>query len=316
MPHVPPPVRPAVPETAVSPEVTNALRDGAPVVALESTLLAHGLPAPRNRAVADELEAAVRAPAAVPATIAVLDGAARVGLGGDQLDRVCAGGLAKLSVRDLGVAVGLRRDGATTVAATAALAAAVGIAVFATGGLGGVHRGARDTWDVSADLGALARTPVLVVCSGVKSILDVAATLEVLETASVPVLGYATDAFPGFYLRDAGVPVPWRVDGPAEVAAAWRAHRALSGGTGGGGTGMVLAQPVPVAEELDAALHDRLLDEGLARVAARGVTGKDVTPVLLEHFHASSGGASLATNVALVRANAELAARVAVALSS
>ncbi len=312
MPHVVAPVRPAaVPrEILPSAEVAAALRDGVPVVALESTLLAHGLPAPRNRAVADELEAAVRAHGAVPATVAVLDGAARVGLSGSELDRVCAGGLAKLSVRDLGVAVGLRRDGATTVAATAALAAAVGVTLFATGGLGGVHRGARETWDVSADLVALARTPVLVVCSGVKSILDVAATLEVLETASVPVLGYRTDAFPGFYRRDAGLPVPWRVDGPANAAAAWRAHRAL-----GGGTGMVLAQPVPAAHELDAALHDRLLAEGLDRVAARGVSGKDVTPVLLEHFHAASGGASLAANVALVRANAELAARVAVAVA-
>jgi pseudouridine-5'-phosphate glycosidase len=277
---------------------------------LESTLLAHGLPAPRNRVVADELEAAVRAHGAVPATVAVLDGAARVGLTGAELDRVCAGGLAKLSVRDLGVAVGLRRDGATTVAATAAVAAAAGIALFATGGLGGVHRGARDSWDVSADLAALSRTPVLVVCSGVKSILDVAATLEVLETASVPVLGYATDAFPGFYRRDSGLPVPWRVDGCAEVADVWRAHRAL-----GGGSGLVLAQPVPAADELDAALHDRLLAEGLERVAARGVVGKDVTPVLLEHFHAASGGASLTANVALVRANAELAARVAVAVA-
>jgi pseudouridine-5'-phosphate glycosidase len=312
MPHVAVPVRsPAVPaEIAVSPEVAGALRDGLPVVALESTLLAHGLPAPRNRAVAGELEAAVRAHGAVPATVAVLDGAARVGLTDPELDRVCAGGLVKLSVRDVGVAVGLRRDGATTVAATAALAAAAGIALFATGGLGGVHRGARESWDVSADLAALARTPVLVVCSGVKSILDVAATLEVLETSSVPVLGYGTDAFPGFYRRDAGLPVPWRVDAPAEVAAAWRAHRAL-----GGGAGMVLAQPVPAADELDAGLHDRLLAEGLDRVAARGVTGKDVTPVLLEHFHAASGGASLAANVALVRANAELAARVAVAVA-
>jgi pseudouridine-5'-phosphate glycosidase len=303
MPHVTVPVR-------VSPEVDAALRDGAPVVALESTLLAHGLPAPRNRQVADELEATVRARGAVPATVAVLDGAARVGLGPAELDRVCAPDLAKLSARDLGVAVGLRRDGATTVAATAALAALAGIAVFATGGLGGVHRGARESWDVSADLLALARTPVLVVCSGVKSILDVAATLEVLETSSVPVLGYGTDAFPGFYRRDAGLPVPWRVDDPSEVAAAWDAHRAL-----GGGTGMVLAQPVPAADELDAALHDRLLEEGLALVASRGVTGKDVTPVLLEHFHAASEGASLATNVALVRANAELAAAVAVALA-
>jgi pseudouridylate synthase len=299
MPHVADAVR-------VHPEVADALAAGAPVVALESTLLAHGLPAPDNRAVADGLEAAVRAHGGVPATVAVLDGVARVGLTAAELDRVCAGGLTKLSERDLGVAVGLRRDGATTVAATAALAAACGVAVFATGGLGGVHRGARESWDVSADLGALARLPVLVVCSGVKSILDVAATLEVLETASVPVLGYRTDAFPGFYRRDAGLPVPWRVDAPAQAAAAWRGHRTL-----GGGSGMVLAQPVPEADELDAAVHDRLLAEGLDLVAARGVTGKDVTPVLLEHFHAASGGASLATNVALVRANAELAARVA-----
>src|SRR4051812_12542684 len=309
MPHVPVPVSPRDP-ILTSPEVADAVAAGRPVVALESTLLAHGLPAPQNRAAAEDLETAVRAHGAVPATVAVLDGVARVGLTAAELDRVCGRDLAKLSVRDLGAAVGLRRDGATTVAATAAVAAAAGIALFATGGLGGVHRGARDSWDVSADLAALARTPVLVVCSGVKSILDVAATLEVLETASVPVLGYGTDAFPGFYRRDSGLPVPWRVDGCTEVAAAWRAHRAL-----GGGSGLVLAQPVPAADELDAALHDRLQGEGLALVAARGVTGKDVTPVLLEHFHATSGGASLTTNVALVRANAELAARVAVAVA-
>ena len=246
----------------------------------------------------------------MPATVAVLDGRARVGLSSAELDRVCAGGLAKLSARDLGVAVGLRRDGATTVAATAALAHAVGIPLFATGGLGGVHRGARESWDVSADLGALARNRVLVVCSGVKSILDVPATLEVLETASVPVLGYRTDAFPGFYRRDAGLPVPWRVDAPAEVAAAWQGHVTL-----GGGAGMVLAQPVPAADELPAPLHDRLLSEGLALIAERGVTGKEVTPALLAHFHAGSGGASLATNRALVVANAALAAQVAVALA-
>ncbi|HEY0814004.1 MAG TPA: pseudouridine-5'-phosphate glycosidase [Pseudonocardia sp.] len=293
-----------------SPEVSAALRDGRPVVALESTILAHGLPAPRNRQAADELEAAVRSNGAVPATVAVLDGVPRVGLSADELDRVCAGGLAKLSARDLGVAVGLGRDGATTVAATAALAHAAGVAVFATGGLGGVHRGARDSWDVSADLGALARVGVLVVCSGVKSILDAAATLEVLETASVPVLGYGTDAFPGFYRRDAGLPVPWRVDTPAQVAAVWRAHSAL-----GSGAGMVLAQPVPAADELAADVHDRLLAEGLALLAERGITGKDVTPALLAHFHGGSAGASLATNLALVVANAELAARVAVALA-
>lgn len=302
MPHVTGPV--------LAPTVAAAIRTGAPVVALESTLLAHGLPAPRNREVADELESAVRDRGAVPATVAVLDGVPRVGLTPAELDRVCGGGLVKLSVRDLGAAVGLRRDGATTVAATAALAAAAGIALFATGGLGGVHRGARATWDVSADLGALARTPVLTVCSGVKSILDVAATLELLETLSVPVLGYGTDAFPGFYRRDSGAGVPWRVDDPADVAAVWRAHRDL-----GGGAGMVLAQPVPAADELDAALHDRLLAEGLGLVAAHGIGGKDVTPALLAHFHDASGGASLAANLALVRANAELAARVAVALA-
>jgi pseudouridylate synthase len=303
MPHVPIPISP-------SPEVSTALQERRAVVALESTILAHGLPAPGNRAAADAIEAAVREQGAVPATVAVLDGRARVGLSAAGLDRVCAGGLTKLSTRDLGVAVGLRRDGATTVAATAALAHAVGIPLFATGGLGGVHRGARDSWDVSADLGALARTRVLVVCSGVKSILDVPATLEVLETASVPVLGYRTDAFPGFYRRDAGLPVPWRVDAPAEVAAVWQAHAAL-----GGGSGMVLAQPVPAEDELPAGLHDRLLAEGLALVAERRVVGKDVTPALLAHFHEGSGGASLATNRALVVANAALAAQVAVALA-
>jgi pseudouridine-5'-phosphate glycosidase len=173
-----------------------------------------------------------------------------------------------------------------------------------------VHRGARESWDVSADLAALARTPVLVVCSGVKSILDVPATLEVLETESVPVIGYRTGAFPGFYRRDSGHPVSWQVDTPVEAAAVWRAHRAL-----GGTSGAVLAQPVPQDAELDGTLHDRLLDEGLALLAARGITGKDVTPMLLEHFHTGSGGASLRANLALVLANAALAAQVAAALS-
>ncbi|SDE56164.1 pseudouridine-5'-phosphate glycosidase [Pseudonocardia oroxyli] len=303
MPHV----APVDSSPVCSPAVAEALAAGTAVVALESTILAHGLPAPRNRATADELEAEVRALGAVPATIAVLDGRAHVGLDARGLDRVCTEEIAKLSVRDLGVAAGLGLSGATTVAATAHLAAAVGIAVFATGGLGGVHRGARETWDVSADLAALATTPVLTVCSGVKSILDVGATLEVLETSSVPVLGYRTDRFPGFYRRDSGFAVPWRVESPDEAARVWAAHTT--------GSGMVLARPVPDADELDAALHDRLLAEGLALVEERGVTGKDVTPALLEHFHTASGGASLATNVSLVRANARLAARVAVALT-
>jgi pseudouridylate synthase len=310
MPHVSVPVSPPVPLQA-SAEVADALAAGRPVVALESTLLAHGLPAPQNRAAAEELEAAVRASGAVPATIAVLGGVARVGLSATELDHVCDGDLAKLSARDLGPAVALARDGATTVAATAALAHAAGIALFATGGLGGVHRGARESWDVSADLAALAGTPILVVCSGVKSILDVPATLEVLETESVPVVGYRTDAFPGFYRRDSGHPVHWRVDTPGDAAAVWRAHVAL-----GAPSGAVLVQPVPAEAELDAVLHDRLLDEGIALLAARGVTGKDVTPVLLEHFHTGSGGASLRANLALVRANAELAAQVATALAA
>jgi pseudouridine-5'-phosphate glycosidase len=294
----------------LAPEVADALADGRPVVALESTLLAHGLPAPENHVVAVALEGLVRAAGAVPATVAVLDGTARVGLDAAGLERVCAGGLAKLSRRDLGPALGLGRDGATTVASTSVLAHAAGVGVFATGGLGGVHRGARDSWDVSADLAVLATTPLLVVCSGVKSILDVPATCEQLETLSVPVLGYRTDAFPGFYRRDSGCPVPWRVDGPGQVADVLAAHQAL------GGAAVVLANPVPEADELDAALHDRVLAQGLALVAERGVTGHAVTPVLLEYFHTATGGASLACNVALVRANVELAARVAVELSA
>lgn len=294
----------------VAPEVAAALARRQPVVALESTLLAHGLRSPENRAVAEALEQAVRAHGAVPATVAVLDGVARVGLSSGELDRVCAGGIAKLSRRDLGVAAGLGVDGATTVAATMTLAHAAGIAVFATGGLGGVHRGARDSWDVSADLGVLAAVPQLVVCSGVKSILDVGATLEVLETLSVPVLGYRTEAFPGFYRRDSGFPTPWRVDTPAQVAASWQAHRRNSP------AGLVLANPVSQRDELDAALHERLLTEGLALVAQRRVTGKDVTPALLEHFHTASSGASERCNIALVMANAELAAQVAVELLS
>jgi pseudouridylate synthase len=308
MPHMATSASPRSPATA--PEVADALHAGRGVVALESTLLAHGLPRPVNRAAATELEQVVRAAGAVPATVAVLDGVPRVGLSAAELDRVCSEEMVKLSERDLGLAAGLGRDGATTVAATAALAAAAGVTVFATGGLGGVHRGARESFDVSADLAALARLPVLVVCSGVKSILDVAATLEVLESASVPVVGYRTDAFPGFYRRDSGHPVPWRLDDPAQVTAAWRGHRAF-----GGRSGMVLAQPVPESEEMDAALHDRLLDEGMGLLAEHGVRGKEVTPALLEHFHAGSDGASLAANLALVRSNAALAARLAVALA-
>ena len=299
---------------SLSPEVADAVATHAPIVALESTLLSHGLPPGRNLEVARRLEGVVREAGAVPATIAVLDGVPRVGLTDAELERICSpdAELDKLSLRDLGPTVALGRSGATTVASTAALAAAAGIPVFATGGLGGVHHpvpGTNVTWDVSADLGTLARTDVLVVCSGMKSILDIAATLEVLETNSVPVLGYRTDDFPAFYLRSSGLSVPRRVDDPAQAAAVFAAHRAFSD------SGVLLANPVPAEHELDRALHDRLLAEGLELVRERGVSGSDVTPVLLEHFHTASGGASLDANEALVVANARLASNVAVELA-
>jgi pseudouridylate synthase len=299
----------------VADEVADAVAGGRAVVALESTLLAHGLPPGRNRKVAVAIEDAVRAAGAVPATIAVLDGQLRVGLGAAELDRVCDpdAELAKLSARDLGPAIALGRDGATTIASTSLIAHAAGIGVFGTGGLGGVHLpapGAAASWDVSADLDVLATTPVAVVCSGVKSVLDIAATIEVLETRSVPVLGYRTDSFPAFYRRASRFPVPWRVDTPEAAATVIAEHR-----RGPARSGVLVANPVPVEHELDAALHDRLLSEGMAKIAAADVRGSDVTPVLLEHFHTASEGASLDTNEALVLANVTLAAHIAVALT-
>ncbi len=303
---------PAHAAVTIHPEVAEALAAGAGVVALESTILAHGLPRGDNRRIADEVEQAVRDSGAVPATIAVLDGVVQVGLTPDQLDRLCLeDDVVKLSLRDVGVAVALRLTGATTVASTAALADRSGIGVFATGGLGGVHRGAAETRDVSADLGVLASTPVLVVCAGVKSILDVGATLEELETLSVPVLGYRTSRFPGFYLSDSGHDVPWRVDSAAEAAAVAHARRAL----GTDRAGVVLANPLSPDRQLDPGLHDRLVAEGLALLAREGVHGKEVTPRLLEFFHDSSGGESLRANVELVLANARLAGAVAAELA-
>jgi pseudouridylate synthase len=296
-------------------EVATALAERRPVVALESTLLAHGLPPGRNRKVATEVEDAVRAAGAIPATIAVLDGQIRVGLTDAELDRLCAAdaGFAKLSARDLGPAIALSRDGATTIAGTSVIAHAAGIPVFGTGGLGGVHLpspGEGLSWDVSADLDVLSGTPVTVVCSGVKSVLDIGATIEVLETRSVPVLGYRTDYFPAFYRRESRFRLPWRVETAADTAAVIAAHRAQ-----GLGSGVLLANPIPVEHEMDRELHDRLLAEGMARVAEEDVRGGDVTPVLLDHFHTASNGASLDANVALVLSNVTLAAEVAVALS-
>jgi pseudouridine-5'-phosphate glycosidase len=294
----------------IHPEVAEALDAGRPVVALESTIISHGLPRPDNLRIAREIEAAVRAGGAVPATIAVVDGQARIGLDDDALQQVAADlGVAKVSVRDIAVIAARGGVGATTVASTAHLAARAGIRVFATGGLGGVHRGARDTWDESADLTTLSRTPVLVVCAGVKSILDVGATLERLETLNVGVLGYRTDRFPGFYLRDSGYGVYWTVSDPAEAAAVLRAQDEL----GSAGYGLVLANPIGVADELDHDLHDRTVTAGLAAADDAGVSGKDVTPFLLDFFHRETHGASLTANVALVLGNARLAAEVAAA---
>ena len=288
-------------------EVRTALASGVGVVALESTILAHGLPHPDNIAIAAQIEDAVRAGGSVPATVALLDGVVHIGLEPAQVERVCTDpAVAKLSMRDLGVAAALGRSGATTVASTSALAGLVGIRVFATGGLGGVHRGAAQTFDVSADLGVIASTPVLIVCAGVKSILDVAATLETLETLSVPVLGYRTDVFPGFYLSDSGHEVPWRVESPAEAARVVVTRDRL----GTDRAGVVLANPLPVDRQVDRALHDRLVSEGLEVLRREGVRGKDVTPRLLEYFHDNSGGESLRANVELVLSNARLAGAV------
>ncbi len=297
----------------VQTEVSEALRAGRGVVALESTLIAHGLPAPENLRVAREAEAAVRAAGAVPATIAVVGGEVRVGLDGAALEAIALGeDVIKAGVRDLAPAVAQGVDAATTVASTAYLAARAGIAVFATGGLGGVHRGARETWDESADLTTLAQTRIAIVCAGVKSILDVGATLERLETLNVTVLGYRTDAFPGFYLSDSGHAVGWRVESPADVAAVLRARDAL----GLSDRAVVIANPLPADEQLDPALHDRVLHEGLEAVAAGGVSGRDVTPFLLDRFHRETGGASLGVNVRLVLRNARLAGEIAVAAAA
>jgi len=299
-------------DPVVHPEVADALATGRPVVALESTLLAHGLPRGDNRQVAAEVEDAVRASGALPATVAVIDGAVRVGLTPQQLDRICDDrDVLKLGLRDVAVAVARGATGATTVGSTSALAHRAGIAVFATGGIGGVHRGASTTFDVSADLRVIASTPVLVVCAGVKSVLDVPGTLEQLETLSVPVLGYRTDVFAGFYLSDSGHPVPWRVDSAAEAAAVVHARRVLATDP----AGVVLANPLPPDRQVDPDLHDRLVKEGLEALAAEGVHGKDVTPRLLELFHSGSGGESLRANIHLVLANARLAGEVAVELA-
>lgn len=279
-------------------------------MALESTLISHGLPHPDNLEVARESERLIRAEGAVPATVGVIAGTPKVGLDEAELELMAtAGGIEKLSARDLPVAAAKGIHGATTVAATAHLAALAGIRLFATGGLGGVHRGARESWDVSADLAALARTPVAVVCSGVKSILDVPATLEYLETSGVPVVGFRTLRFPGFYLTDSGRPVDWSVEDEKEAARLVLALAEL------GHSGLVIANPLAEEDQLDPETHDRALRAGLEEMERRGVRGKDVTPFLLDGFAEVTGGESLRVNKKIIEGNARLAARVAVSLA-
>jgi pseudouridine-5'-phosphate glycosidase len=292
---------------AIRPDIAAALVNRKPVVALESTLIAHGLPWPVNVETARTAEQAVRAHGAVPATVAVLEGQLTIGLTDAEIEALANDpNVLKASRRDLGIAVAQQRTAATTVAATMALAHHAGIRVFATGGIGGAHR---ETWDLSADLVELARTPVAVVCAGAKSILDVARTLELLETLGVPVLGFGTNTFPAFYLTGSGEPVTARVDTPTEAAAVARAHWDLGGG------GMIIALPLPADVGLDPAEWEAALREAERLAAQRGVRGKEVTPFLLARVAEITGGKTLAANRALVVANAALAAQIAVALA-
>lgn len=294
----------------IHPEVKEALAAGKAVVALESTIISHGLPSPRNVVVAREIEQNVRDGGAVPATIAIIDGVVRVGLTSEELEILGDpnSNVTKVSTRDLGPIVATKGHGATTVSATTHIAMLAGIKFFATGGLGGVHRGANETWDVSADLLTLANNQITIVCAGVKSILDVGATLEQLETIGVTVVGYGTDKFPGFYRADSGFGVTWRVDTPEEAAAVG-IHRDGIMAPGA----VVIAKPVSPADELDLELHDRVLASGMAEADKQGVVGKDVTPFLLDWFHTQTNNQSLEVNVTLINANAKLAGQIAVA---
>lgn len=289
-----------------SPEVADAVNDGRPVVALESTIISHGLPRPRNHEAALEFEQILRERDVVPATIAVLDGVPRIGLDADGVRRIADEDLTKASVRDLPVLAALGASGATTVAATARLAALAGIRVFATGGLGGVHRGATDTFDESADLPTLAENPITVVSAGVKSVLDIAATLERLETLSIPVVGYGTREFPAFWLRESGYQLDWSVADAVQVAALMRARDEL-----GLRQGLVVANPIPIEQQWDPAEHDRVLSEAFAAADAAGVRGKAVTPFLLGYIVDASAGRSLEVNLDLARNNVRVAADIA-----
>lgn len=290
-----------------SKEVAAAIAGKKPIVALESTIISHGLPRPRNLLVAQEVEEIVRATGATPATIAIIDGEIHVGLEPAELDRIAnEDGVVKASTRDLAVLAATKKSAATTVAATAHIAAMAGISVFATGGLGGVHLG--DGFDESADLRGLSVTPIVIVCAGVKSILNVAATLERLETLAVPVLGYKTSKFPGFFLTESGFEIEHRTDSAEEIAAIWNNREA----TNTAGTAIIVANPVK--NELNRELHDSLVANGMAAAETAHITGKAVTPFLLEYFHRVSEGKSLDVNVEVIKANSKLAAEIALAI--
>lgn len=314
----------ASPWLQLQPEVAAALADGRPVVALESTIISHGMPWPQNVETAHAVEAEVRGHGAVPATIAVIDGRLQAGLSADQIERLGRAGqqVTKASRRDLPFllacvvanpeAAGL---GATTVAATMIVAAMAGIRVFATGGIGGVHRGAETSFDISADLQELARTEVAVVCAGPKSILDIALTLEVLETQGVPVIGFGTVDLPAFFSRDSGFPVDYRLDDPADIARVMRARWTIGQARGGEG-GLVIANPIPAAFALPREAVAGAIDQALADAARQGIVGKAITPFLLDRVNQLTGGLSLAANIQLVLNNARLAAAVAVAYAA
>jgi pseudouridylate synthase len=292
---------------AIREDVEAAIAARQPVVALESTVIAHGLPYPQNLELAQAMEAEIHAQGAVPATIGVVAGVPTIGMNEAQIRHFAqAEGILKLSRRDIAAAVAGKCDGATTVAATMSLAALAGVQVFATGGIGGVHRGARETWDISADLTELARTQVLVVCAGAKSILDLAATLEYLETAGVPVLGLGTSEFPAFYSRQSGLQVSATVQNSAEAAAFWQAHRAV-----GGGSGAILAVPPPDETALAPGEAEAAIGRALERLVRAGVRGQAVTPFLLRAVAEETNGESMRANIALLLQNARIAAQVA-----
>ena len=299
-------------DIAYSPEVAAAKTAGQPLVALESTIITHGMPFPQNVETARAVEATVRAGGAVPATIAVLDGRLHVGLTDVQLDALGqAQGVAKLSRADFAACLATGGTGATTVAATMIAAHLAGIDVFATGGIGGVHRGAETSFDISADLGELARTPVTVVAAGAKAILDIPKTLEVLETSGVPVIAYGQDDFPAFWSRSSGLAAPLRMDRPADIARAARMRAAM--GLEGG---QLVANPIPVEDEIPAETLAPVIAAALAAAERAGISAKGVTPFLLDHIFHATGGASLTANIALVRNNARLAAQIAQAFTS